>query len=241
MHMRKITISEATNILKTHRRRYISMTNYIQLCEVLEIQEEDGAVCASILSDDGKIWATLAANTEEDLRKLSSHYKTQTGFAAAESWMHPILLEGRELVWDEFCNTYYLPDVVTFHESETLPDIPVELTPLIASHWTYGDGWALTYIRKQLERGISSVKYVDGQPVAWAAMQDDGALGFMFVLPEYRKHGYAREITIDLIAKVRAAGYIPFLHIVRTNTASMALAQSMGFQLLKEIIWMEVR
>lgn len=239
--MQKITISEATEILKTHGRRYISMINYLHLCEVLDLTEDGGAIFASILSDDGKVWATIAADTEADMLKFRSKYATASRFAAIEAWMHPLLTRDRTPLWAEFCYTYHLPDAVAFPANEPLPIIPNELTPVIASHWTYQDDWALAFIQKQLERGISSVKYLVDQPVAWAAMQDDGALGFMFVLPEYRKHGYAREVTIDLIAKVRAAGYIPFLHIVHTNTASMALAQSMGFHFLKEIVWMEIQ
>jgi 8-oxo-dGTP diphosphatase len=84
------------------------------------------------------------------------------------------------------------------------------------------------------------MKFVDGRPAAWAGIQDDGAMGFMHVLTEYRRHGYAKEVTIDLIQKYREAGRMPFVHIVRTNQASVALAKSMGFELLKEIYWLEV-
>ena len=237
--MRQITKSEAITILKTHGERYLSYIGYLSFCTALDLFEDDGAIFGHILSDDRKVWTLIAADSPEDVYRFQTLLEKDQLFAAIEDWISPLVLGERSLAWDEFCYTYHLPESVNLGESQTLPVIPLELAPLIHQHWIQAD-WTWEYILSQVKRGISSVKYVAEQPVAWSAIQDDGALGFMFVLPEHRKTGYAREVTLDLIAKVRAQDMIPFLHIVESNQASMNLAQSMGFERLKRICWMEL-
>jgi predicted GNAT family acetyltransferase len=78
------------------------------------------------------------------------------------------------------------------------------------------------------------------KPVAWGITQDDGAIGFLHVLPEYRKSGYGRDITVDLINKVRNKGQIPFVHIEEKNEKSMRLAMSLGFTKNKMVNWLEI-
>ncbi|WP_411682016.1 GNAT family N-acetyltransferase [Clostridium thailandense] len=70
--------------------------------------------------------------------------------------------------------------------------------------------------------------------------QDDGAIGFLNVLSEYRLKGYGKSITIDLIKKVRKQGKLPFVHIEEKNEKSMKLALSLGFKKDRAISWFEI-
>lgn len=239
--MRAISLQEATALLQEHGQRYLSMINFLHMNPVEELQEENGAILARFHSDDGTVWSILAADTPEQIRAIQEDLRKHQWFSAIEGWMHPYLAEGRELVWDEPYYTFYVPGHVTFPEQEPLPDIPLEHAATVAKYWTFEGDWTLPYIQSSIERGLSSMKFIDGQPVAWAAIQDDGALGFMHVRSEYRRHGYATEVTFDLIRKYREAGRVPFVHILRTNQASIELAKSVGFELLKEIYWLGVK
>lgn len=239
--MRKIEVQEATVRLQEHGSRYASMINYLHMTKVEEIVEGNGVMIARFQSDDSNVWVTLAADTPEQLQTVQEYLQQHQRFAAVEGWMYPFLVEGRDMVWDEPCYTYYVPDHVTFPPVEPLPEIPLEHAITVQKHWVNQEEWSFQFIVSSIKRGFSSMKFFDGKPVAWAAMQDDGAMGFMHVLPEYRRHGYAKEVTIDLIRKYRQAGRMPFVHIVRTNQASIALTRSMGFELLKEIYWLEVQ
>jgi len=66
--------------------------------------------------------------------------------------------------------------------------------------------------------------------IAWGITQDDGAIGFLYVLPEYRRRGYAQDVLIDLIKKVSDENKIPFVHIEEENEKSMRLAVKLGFE-----------
>ena len=70
--------------------------------------------------------------------------------------------------------------------------------------------------------------------------QDDGAIGFLHVLPEYRLRGYARDIIIDLSKKVRKQGKLPFAHIEEKNEKSMKLVVSLGFKKDRVVNWIEI-
>jgi len=54
----------------------------------------------------------------------------------------------------------------------------------------------------RITNGESSCIQESDKLIAWAITQDDGDIGFLHVLPEHRKMGYGRIVTMDLINKV---------------------------------------
>lgn len=237
--MKSIKVNDAIEILRRKGNRYLSMMNFLQFNRVESLVGDDEVVIGKIWSDDEKSWTLIAADTVDELEQTRAYWMEDQRYAVLEEWMYPVITQDQKLLWDELCYTYYVPEELDFVVEADLPTIPEEYIPLLDKHWTYEGDWTRRFIANCLKRGLSSLKLVEGQPAGWAAMQDDGAMGFMFVLPEYRGHGYAKEITVDLIKKMRAAGRVPFVHIVHTNEASLSLVRSMGFELLKKIYWLE--
>jgi predicted GNAT family acetyltransferase len=74
--------------------------------------------------------------------------------------------------------------------------------------------------------------------VAWAVTHDDGSLGMIYVLDDYRRHGYAKDITISMVEKTRRLGRYPFVHIIKDNEKSLNLAQGLGFEKVSSVVWM---
>jgi 8-oxo-dGTP diphosphatase len=70
--------------------------------------------------------------------------------------------------------------------------------------------------------------------------QDDGSIGLLHVLEQHRKKGYAYDLTVYLVERIRAAGRIPFVHIEETNTKSMALALKLGFRKDRRLRWFKI-
>ena len=104
----------------------------------------------------------------------------------------------------------------------------------------YKDVISIEYIIDRITNGLSScIRYMD-KPIAWGITQDDGAIGFLHVLPEYRRMGYAWDVMVDLIKKVRNENKIPFVHIEEENEKSMRLAAGLGFKKDKVVCWFEV-
>ncbi|MDW7662294.1 MAG: GNAT family N-acetyltransferase [Bacillota bacterium] len=99
----------------------------------------------------------------------------------------------RELV----CERFYLP------ETAPLPEIKAEVFPLeiedasiIQSSHSYGEYTDLEYVTSRIKNGHHAGLKVNGELVAWAITHDDdGALGFLYVKPEYRGSGLRNDIT----------------------------------------------
>lgn len=239
--MREIKLQKAIQRLSCEGARYVSMINFLTKNRIEKIEEANGAIIARLWSEDGEKWGAVAADSLEQLRSLKDKLGEVTHFFGVESWMLPILLEERELVWQELCYTYYIPKDLGLPQIAPLPDMELRFADVIDQYWSYQGDWTLSYIESCLKQAPSSGKFVDGKPVAWSVIQDDGAMGCMFVLPEHRRKGYAKEVTYDLVRKLREQDLLPFMHIVQTNSPSIQLAETMGFERLKEIVWCEVK
>jgi ribosomal protein S18 acetylase RimI-like enzyme len=61
--------------------------------------------------------------------------------------------------------------------------------------------------------------------------------------PVFRGRGYARDLTLALASRVRAAGRTPFLHVFPDNRAAGGLYESIGFVDRRElqVIWLAPR
>lgn len=100
-----------------------------------------------------------------------------------------------------------------------------------------GKGYVFKHIPDQSEfpdvlfhKG-SFVVMVKNEPVAWAWSQeknDKAAELAVEVLPEYRRRGYARQVSAAWANTVMRSGRIAFYSHLHNNTASEALARSLG-------------
>ncbi len=70
----------------------------------------------------------------------------------------------------------------------------------------------------------------DNKLVGWVLTHDDGSIGLLNVLPEYRRKGYGYELMLAIIRETRKVGKLPFLHIEENNIKSTELALKLGFE-----------
>ena len=76
--------------------------------------------------------------------------------------------------------------------------------------------------------------------VAWGLTHDDGALGSLHVLDEYRKKGYGKEILISLIHQNRKLGKISFAQIEEKNLKATNLVEQLGFVKDRRVSWVKL-
>uniref|UniRef100_A0A7C4CAR7 GNAT family N-acetyltransferase n=1 Tax=candidate division WOR-3 bacterium TaxID=2052148 RepID=A0A7C4CAR7_UNCW3 len=139
-------------------------------------------------------------------------------------------------VWTNPCFMFVLDDPRRLrapgHRVEPLrPDD----APLIVSQWPYGR--SRSYVASRIRRLPAVGIRRRGQLVAWALTHDDGSMGFLHVLAEYRGRGMARSLTVALCKQLLRLGLLPFNYIVQTNRASIKLTTSMGFRRVGEYGW----
>jgi 8-oxo-dGTP diphosphatase len=76
--------------------------------------------------------------------------------------------------------------------------------------------------------------------VAWGLTHDDGALGSLHVMDEYRKKGFGKEILLSLIHQNRKLGKISFAQIEEKNTKATNLVEQLGFIKDRRVSWVKL-
>lgn len=130
-------------------------------------------------------------------------------------------------------------DFVDLQAHEVQP-VTVEWAGRIAKLWE-PDWPSELYVRSRIEKGSSCGIYEDDQLVAWAMTHFEtdrvSMMGFLHVLEEYRRKGYAKSVGSALIKDILGRGKIPALHIYVDNAASLELAEELGFHRVKRQVW----
>lgn len=199
-------------------------------------------------SGDGKLyvgmsdmpWVYMQVTTETELNRLLAQLPSQyNNFALVEDWMVPMIDPKGTRTREMTCELMVLPESVQLPEwdSSLVEALRPEDAAYIQSHHAYAAYTDLDYVKEQITCGKHAGVRVNGALVAWAITHDDGAVGFLYVMPEYRGCGYAKLITLKIIQDLRAEGLPIHVHIEKENSASMTLATQMGFVREKTIRW----
>lgn len=93
------------------------------------------------------------------------------------------------------------------------------------------------YITERLASGNVIGAFYKGNLAGFAGRHDEGSMGMLEVLPEYRRKSIASALLAKVINIILDSGEIPYSHILENNTASLALAKSInGMEICKEFM-----
>lgn len=242
-----LTKEACLGILKKEPIKNANIINFIENYDVVDFIAIGDAVLAKGVSD--RPWVYLSASNTAELESLMPYIGANDhNFAVVEEWMMPILTKGRKVLWTMPIMKLYLPDSVDIEaeiESITGPNYPSPLTLADAEHVFMNSDYqahlTIPYVQERIINGFSMCAREQGAPVAWAMTHDDGAIGFLHVMPESRKKGYAMIVTRAMIRQLRNHGKLPFVHIEATNEKSMNLAKKTGFVEDRIILWFSLK
>ncbi len=131
--------------------------------------------------------------------------------------------------------------VKSLPENKVLRELTIKDALLINSYWPFANGEeSENYIKNQIQSFGGYLYEYNSKAVCWALRHDDGSLGFLHTLEEYRKLGFAENLTKLLVKKVENMGEIPFGYVVKNNIASEKLLLKLGFQNLKKVFWISI-
>jgi 8-oxo-dGTP diphosphatase len=195
--------------------------------------------CALITGTSDHLWIHLAGKDKGDLAYLlERHGDLSPYYYSVEEWMLPLILEQHGEDWRMETIRYVLaPSLEQPGRVNQTRPMGVDLAEYVFAHSDYKDYTGTDYIRDRLSRGISTQIMKDGSPAAWGFTHDDGALGFLHVLPEHRTKGYARDIVLSLISQKRENGLPVFCNILPHNTPAIKLVESLGFEADRKVFW----
>lgn len=121
----------------------------------------------------------------------------------------------------------------------TLPQ-GAEIKQLAQSHAefvaaNYSSQADLGYIRERIDAGLFGV-FVSGELAGFAGTHDEGSIGLLQVLPQYRRLGLACALEAFLINRQLAFGVLPFGQVRVRNDASLALQKKIGMTVSDKVV-----
>ena len=128
-----------------------------------------------------------------------------------------------------------------------VPENRLEVIPLTTDHIgfiisqsNYKQFLTPAYVEDRITKSISAAIMKKDKLVAWGLTHDDGALGSLHVLDEYRKKGYGKEILISLIHQNRKLDKMSFAQIEERNINAARLVESLGFTKERRVSWIKL-
>jgi len=164
------------------------------------------------------------------------------GFAGIDASIAEKIKKRYEVTWENPCALYYLPkeNLDLSLIKNPVQSLEVKDAEFVDKFYEFRGSHSLEAIRKDIELRPSSAVFVDGEPVCWVLVHDDNSMGIMYTREEYRRKGYAVEVTIDLAAKIYERGNIPYLQIIDRNNMSPGLAKKCNFVNCGYVNWFGV-
>ena len=133
-----------------------------------------------------------------------------------------------------------------FTRKEPLPTAaaPAEIRPLdetalpfLLRHYTHADSNSPEYLCGRLKTGDFFGAFVDGKPAGFIGTHEEGSMGVLEVLPEYRRRGIAAALAAFQTNRILKKGRVPFSQIEPGNAASFALHRRLGFEISEQSLY----
>ena len=157
----------------------------------------------------------LVAHQEETVEPL----RKKLGFDGASECWQAIYLEDTPLPIGEF----------------DIRQLDLSYAAFVAEHYNGPD--CLEYMQWQINDGVMLGAFVDNELAGFIGRHDQGALGVLEVLPEYRRRGIAKALESAAINRELREGHVPYCHLYTDNLASYALQKSLGMRFADKNVW----
>ncbi len=132
------------------------------------------------------------------------------------------------------------------YERAREPEIDVEALQeedaiVINEYWGLSDSDSTDYIKERIEKGPAFGIRREGELVGWSLThfltEKTMVLGMLHIKEEWRRRGFAKEITEKLCMKAEEDDLIPAVQIFKDNEPSFSLALDLGFEIRADHHW----
>ncbi len=225
-------------ILSADRVKNISLINFIRQYGFSTVDQIGDSFMVRGFSD--RPWIFISSDNQVQFMELTSRLTPEDhNFASIEDWMLPFILKRGCPKWKLECLKLYYPvdSAFTKNMSHCVVNIDENEAEFIFKHYEYHEFAKLEYVQERLKNGPALGIYHHGKLAAFVMTHDDGAMGFLTVLPEYRRNGFAKDLTAGMISRLLANGALPFVQIEEDNYQSIRLAEQFGFVIDRKVYW----
>jgi ribosomal protein S18 acetylase RimI-like enzyme len=187
-------------------------------------------------------WAYLCIDDPNDLEALMEKFDFSTmHFANVEDWMIPILTRKYHLEWKLFTNRYYLPEDTEVEPTDKhYSQLDLSQVGYVYQNSAYKDYTSEEYISQRLTRDVSAGIWVNETLAGWGLTHDDGSIGFLNVLSEFRGQGIGEAVSRALILAKRERNKPVFVNVEPQNQQSISLLQKLGFVFDRPVSWVKL-
>lgn len=185
-----------------------------------------------MMSADSKHAAQeLLCSLEEAPKSLEVH-RDICRDAALKIFGMSVFISCRQAVWSK---RVPLSPVRSVAEIRTLDK---NYLPFVQQHYDLMDD--PDYISLRLSTGDFLGAFFDGHLAGFIGTHEEGSMGMLEILPQYRRKGIASQLETALANRLLARGRVPFAQIEAKNEASLSLQRKLNFELSKEkIYWLD--
>ena len=172
-----------------------------------------------------------------------SSNKGEYGFSGVKSEIAQKIQSKFKVEWKNPCTLYYYDKNKDTRSSikENVCNLSVDNAEIVNNYYTFKDEDSLLEIQESILNRVSKCIFKEGELASWLLVHKDNSLGPMFTKSEYRKEGYAIDITLSLVDEILSQGKIPYLQVVKGNYASEKLAEKCGFKQYGNCEWFGIR
>lgn len=93
------------------------------------------------------------------------------------------------------------------------------------------------YMLERLESGVMVGAFMGDKAAGFAGEHDEGSMGLLEVLPEYRRHGVGRHLCAVLVNRFLAQNRVPYVAMEVDNAASHAMQRGLGFTISDKTVY----
>ncbi|QZY54157.1 GNAT family N-acetyltransferase [Crassaminicella profunda] len=224
--------------LKKDTIKNINMINFIKNYPIDFVEKIGQSILIKGKSDEN--WVYISSSSKEEFETLLKKCDDEGYFAVMEDWMIPYIVKDKKIDWQLSCMKLFFPKEKELSKNKyKMIQLSINDAEYIYNHSHYKEYTSIDYIKTRIEKGIALGIYENEKLIAWIMTHDDGAIGFLHVLEEYRNKGYGYYLIGALIQKLREIGEIPFVHIEEDNVKSMNLAIKIGFMKDRRVHWIK--
>ena len=203
--------------------------------------EEDGVLLLEKNMKDGYACYSMSAENENAASKMAGliTYRKEFDLILHQNQFEKAVRNVLELD-EKHCEPCYL-EIYEKKEAPALTNVAgIDIKPLTMGDYNFVcknyDAGA-EYIKDRIRFGMVGA-FDNGKCVGFGGFHHDGSIGFLTVLPSYRKRGIAKALTTRLIARAIKEKRTPFSHVFFGNDVSLAFHESMGFTKMdRDVCW----
>lgn len=229
-------MAQAKCILKKNYIRNYCILEMLKTSENLDIDILNESIFIRLKNQENFVMLSASSCADGEVLLKRNLRTEDKAFYTIDEW--PSLTEGKKMKYHSDCVQLYLPESVTHKgDKEGIITLTEDMASYIHERYDHKHVISLDYIRERINVG-TAYGIMDNDVLAgWVMTHEEGTMGVLTVLPEFRRKGYAQKLNAALVKNLRAQGKPCLVHIIKGNIPSLTLSKKNGMVYSCDVHW----